>query len=291
MFGEGLRRGRRFVCGINKIFKLVYVLFFMGKVIGVVSLKGGVGKTSSVAALGDSIAKFGKKVLLVDCNLSAPNLGLHFGIVDDDRHINAVLARRANIGEVIHNSGEFDIIPGALNYRYFTNPLSLKDKLKDVLKNYDYVILDSSPNLGDETLGAMLASDNILVVSTPDHPTLSTTINAVRLARQRGTPIAGILLNKVYGKDFELTLEQIEEHSGVPVMAVIPHDINFSRALADLKPYTSHKPNSGGSDEFRRLAAALIGMNYKPVNLKSLVRWISPRKQDINRTVFTESVY
>ena len=54
----------------------------MAKIIGVLSLKGGVGKTSVVSSLGDALSDFGKKVLLVDANYSAPNLGLHFNIVD-----------------------------------------------------------------------------------------------------------------------------------------------------------------------------------------------------------------
>ncbi|MCH8872918.1 AAA family ATPase, partial [candidate division KSB1 bacterium] len=52
------------------------------KTIGILSIKGGVGKTSTVAALGAAIAGFDKKVLLIDGNFSAPNLGLHLGIVN-----------------------------------------------------------------------------------------------------------------------------------------------------------------------------------------------------------------
>ncbi|GAG95692.1 unnamed protein product [marine sediment metagenome] len=67
----------------------------MGKAIGILSLKGGVGKTSVVAALGDAFADFGKKVLLIDANFSAPNLGLHFNIVDPEKTIHDLLDRTA----------------------------------------------------------------------------------------------------------------------------------------------------------------------------------------------------
>jgi len=63
-----------------------------GKIIGVISLKGGVGKTTTVANLGASLAKdFNKKVLVVDANFSAPNLGLHLGLVDPKTTIHDVL--------------------------------------------------------------------------------------------------------------------------------------------------------------------------------------------------------
>jgi len=50
----------------------------MGKTIGIISIKGGVGKTTTVSALGAALAnEFDKKVLLIDANFSAPNLALH----------------------------------------------------------------------------------------------------------------------------------------------------------------------------------------------------------------------
>ena len=57
-----------------------------GTTIGVISIKGGVGKTTAVSNLGTVMANtFGKKVLLVDANFSAPNLGLHLGVVNPKR--------------------------------------------------------------------------------------------------------------------------------------------------------------------------------------------------------------
>ena len=50
-----------------------------------ISLKGGVGKTTAVVSLGSAIADFGKKVLLVDGNFSAPNLGLHLNLFDTEK--------------------------------------------------------------------------------------------------------------------------------------------------------------------------------------------------------------
>ena len=61
------------------------------KTIGVISIKGGVGKTSTVVSLGASMAALGKKVLLVDGNLSAPNLGMHIGL-DTKKGVHDVLA-------------------------------------------------------------------------------------------------------------------------------------------------------------------------------------------------------
>ena len=264
----------------------------MGKIIGVISLKGGVGKTSVVSSLGDAFSYFGKKALLVDGNLSSPNLGLHFNIVNPEKSLHDILERKARPSDAIHELENFDVIPGSLFRKLKeASPLKLKDRIWYLKKSYDVVVLDSSPALDDETLGVMLASDEILVVTTPDHPTLSNTIRAVRFARQRGTPITGLVLNKVHGKDFELSIDDIESSVEVPVLALIPYDINFLRALSDFKAYPSYKPRSKASDEFRRLAALLIGEKYKPPKLRSFLNWLSPERQEINRQVYYEEFF
>lgn len=262
----------------------------MGKVIGILSLKGGVGKTSVVAALGAAIANFDKKVLLIDANFSAPNLGLHLNIIDPEITLNHVLNRTANLKDAIYESGNLDIMPSSIFERINVNPLKLKNRIKTLKRRYDLILLDSSPSLNEETLGVMLASDELLVVTTPDYPTLSTTLKAVKFAKQRGTPIEGLIVNKVHNKNFELSLKDIENTAEVPVMAVIPHDVDVLRALSEFSPSTIYKPNSKGSIEYKKLAAVLMGQKYKPFKLNNFLR-ITPKRQEINREIFYKRVF
>jgi len=101
----------------------------MGKTIGVISLKGGVGKTSIVTALGSAIADFGKKVLLVDGNLSAPNLGVHLDVINPDKTLHHVLAGKANFRDSIQKLGKFDLLPASVFPKEEVSPLKLKKKL------------------------------------------------------------------------------------------------------------------------------------------------------------------
>ena len=263
----------------------------MGKTIGIVSLKGGVGKTSVVAALGAAIADFDKKVLLIDGNLSSPSLGLHLNIIDPEKTLHHVLNQTANTREAIYQYENFDVMPSSIFEKIEINPLKLKDKIRGLKRKYDIVLIDSSPALNEETLGVILASDELLVVATPDHPTLSTTMKAIRLAKQRGTPIDGLILNKVHNKNFEINLEDIENISGVPIMAVIPYDTHVLKALSELIPSTHHRPKSKGSEEYKKLAAVLLGQKYKQTKLKRIFGWVNPKKQEINREIFYKSVF
>ena len=214
----------------------------MGKTIGVVSLKGGVGKTSVVAALGAAISEFGKKVLLVDGNLSSPTLGLHLNIVDPKVTLHHVLNRTAQTKDAIYEHNGIDVMPASIFENVEVNPLALRDKIKGLKRSYDVILIDSSPSLDEETLAVILASDQIITVTTPDHPTLSATIKALKLAKQRGTPVAGIILNKVHEKDFEVPIKEIESFLDVPVLAVIPYDVNVLKALSNMEPSTVQNP-------------------------------------------------
>ena len=262
----------------------------MGKIIGVISLKGGVGKTSVVVALGAALSELGKKVLLIDGNLSSPSLGLHLGIVEPEKTLHHVLNRTAQIKDAIYEYGNLHIMPASIFEKVEVNPLGLRDKIKELKRSYDIILIDSSPSLDEETLAVILASDQIITVTTPDHPTLSATIKAVKLAKQRGAQISGIVLNKVHNKDFEISLKDIEEVLGIPVLAVIPYDTNSLKALSNMEPSVTHKPYSKGSVEYKKLAAVLVGEKYKPFSFRDFFG-IPPKREEINREIFYNRVF
>ncbi len=263
----------------------------MGKTIGVVSLKGGVGKTSVVSSLGAAFSSLGKKTLLVDGNLSSPNLGLHLNVVNPEKTLHHVLNRTSNTKDAIYDSGGFHVIPASIFENSKVNPLKLKYRIKGLKRSYDIILIDSSPSLDEETLAVMLASDEIVVVTTPDHPTLSATIKAIKLAKQRGVPISGLILNKVHHKNFEVFFGDVEETLEIPVLAVIPHDTEVLNALSKMKPYTLHKPNSKGSIEFKKLAGVLVGEKYKQKRLTEFFMKLTPKRQEINRELFYKRAF
>lgn len=264
----------------------------MGKVIGVLSLKGGVGKTSAVISLGCAFAELGKKVLLIDGNFSAPNLGIHLKIINPDITIHHVLSNLESINDSIIKleNFNFDIIPASVFYKDQINFFKLKDKIKYLKRKYDFIILDSSPSMNDETLAVMLASDQLFIVTTPDYPTLSMTIKAVKDAKSRGIKVDGLILNKVYNKSFELKISEIEDSADLPVLAVIPEDINIVKSLSNFVPLMIQNPRSKGSIEYKKLAGVIIGEKYKPRGLRNFFR-ITPKRQDINREIFYERVF
>jgi len=267
----------------------------MGKTIGILSLKGGVGKTSAVLSLGSAVAESGKKVLLVDGNFSAPNLGIHLNIINPEVTLHHVLGRGADVRDAIQKMDDFnfDFLPSSIFYRGRFNPLKLKEKLKNLKRKYDIILIDSSPALDDETLAVMNAADELFVVTTPDYPTLSTTLKSLRDARSRGIEIDGLILNKVYNKPFELSISEIEDTAEVPVLAVIPHELNVMKSASNFMPAFVQNPKSRGSEEYRKLAGTVIGEKYRPTSgIRRFLKFkTTPKHQEVNRELYYKRVF
>ena len=82
----------------------------------------------------------------------------------------------------------------------------------------------------------------------------------------------------------------IEEIAQVPVMAVIPHDVNILKALSNFTPSTSYKPESEASREYKKLAATLIGEKYNPPKFKRFFTR-TPKRPEINREIYYERIF
>jgi len=263
----------------------------MVKTIGVISIKGGVGKTTVTTNLGAVLAtEFNKKVLIVDANFSAPNLGLHLGVVKPEKSTvhDLVLGKSSpEKATYIHDAG-FHFIPGSLVSSGKVDIYALKKKLREFKKGYDVVLFDSSPTLNSEILATMVASDELLVVTSPDYPTLSCTIKAIKLAKQKNAKITGLILNKRKGKSFELSIKDIEDLAGVPVLAVLPDTDKVLEALANAIPASLYDPKHDISIEYKKLAAALIGEKYDDPRFFSKLKNMfssGSSRDEINREV------
>ncbi len=234
------------------------------KVFGVIALKGGVGKTTVVANLGSALSQeFNKKVLIVDANFSTPHLGLHVGLINPDHNLHPVLNNEYPIYEAIyqHELG-FHIIPGKLAPP-IVNSMILKEKLDPLRDIYDVILIDSSPSLNEEMVATMAASDELLVVSSADFPTLSSTLHAIKIAKEKNAPIRGIVLNRVLKKRFEISAKDMANTSEVDVLANIPNNVKVLAAVAKMVPVVSFSPKQDVSHAFKKLAGSLVGEPYK----------------------------
>ncbi len=234
-----------------------------GKVISLISIKGGTGKTTSVINIAHSLASdYGKKVLVVDTNFSSPNILLHLGNIECKNTLNDVISQKVKPKEAVYESQYGFHFMSTLNLGK-VNHSRLKAKIQQLKKDYDVILLDSSSNLSEELLAAMSASDELYVVSTPDLSALSTTLRAVKLALERKTNINGLILNKVRGKNYEIKPSDMERLSGIPLIGVVKDSVRVLEALNKNKPITALNPDSEVSLAYKKIAAKLVGAEHK----------------------------
>jgi len=263
----------------------------MVKSIGIIAIKGGVGKTSVSASLAaDLVNRLGKKVLLVDANYSAPNLGIHMDIIEPVKTIHDVLSGKTDISHAIHKRYGVDVIPGSFVYNKGINHFKLKSRIGKIKDNYDFVIMDSSPSMNDEILSAMLASDSLFVVTTPDYPTMSCSLKAAKLAKDRGVPVSGIIINKIRNPKYEIDLNEIEESVGIPVVAKIKDDSTHIESVFTRIPASIYSRKSNFTKEIMNLSDAISGKETKTSIWKKLFSF-GIGKEEINRQILRAEFY
>lgn len=232
----------------------------MTEVISFISGKGGVGKTTLVSNIGTSLAEIGKKVLVIDGNLSGANLGIHLGLSNFyPFSLNDVLRGYVSINHAVyrHYLG-LDIIPASLT-DIEVNPRRLKYVLKGVIGKKDYILIDSAAGIDNEVKAAVEASDRVVLITNPEVPAVVDALRAKALAERHKKEITGVILNKVRREKHELRKNEVEEMLSLPVIGEVTHHKKVRESIALRKPVVHHSPWSKPSLEIRKLAHILIG--------------------------------
>ena len=236
------------------------------RLIGVFSGKGGVGKTTVAINLGAILAKnFNRRITIVDCNVTTSHLGLYLGIYYSPITLNKVLRGEHDIGEALftHYTG-MKIIPASLSFSELegVDVLYLKEKVSALLENNDFVFLDSAPGLGREAVASIRASKEILYVTTPYVPSVMDVVKTNEVAMEAGVKPLGIVLNMVHNEKHEMSKDEVEQLTNIPVIGSIPFDKTVRKSLTLKMPSVVLDPNSKSSREFIRIGEKLTGEKY-----------------------------
>jgi chromosome partitioning protein len=141
----------------------------MGRIIAVVNMKGGVGKTTTVVHLGHALARRGQNILIVDLDAQA-NLTLWMGndapadladvLRDPSRIADAIRPSKASGVDILHGSHETAGITAELQSS--RTPVTALRRLLRNITGYDHVILDAAPGLDLLALNAIIAADEVI---------------------------------------------------------------------------------------------------------------------------------
>ncbi len=190
------------------------------KVLSIISQKGGVGKTTTAQALSYGLAKLKKKVLLIDLD-NQMNLSYSVNADFKSKNIYDVLENDFDINETIQDLNNIDFVCSSsylVNMR-FNSTSKLKEKFHQVKNDYDFVVLDTPPQLNIITINALTASDETIIASQADVFSvqgigqLYNTIKSVQQHSNADLTVTGILITRynartILSRDMTDILEQ-----------------------------------------------------------------------------------
>ena len=253
----------------------------MGKIVGVVNQKGGVGKTTTAINLAACLALEGLNILLVDCDPQAnASSGIGFQR-DDNRHsIYDVLVGSSTAAQVILPT-EIEtlwLLPGSKNLTGANIELAnaerrerrLREALETVRGNHDVILLDCPPALDLLTLNVLVAADSLIVPMQAEYFALEgvsellSTLERVRAAFNAQIQVEGVLLT-MYDDRTNLAqqvTETLRNHfKELLFKTVIPRNIRLAEAPSHGKPVALYDVRSKGTEAYFELTGEFLARN------------------------------
>ena len=255
----------------------------MGKIIALANQKGGVGKTTTTINLAASLATLEKKVLVVDADPQAnASSGLGVDIKEIDCSIYECLINKSDVREAVYTTDieGLDIIPSHIDLVGAEIEMLNLEKREQVMKNvlrgiaseYDYVLIDCSPSLGLITINALTAANSVIIPVQCEYFALegiSKLLNTIKIIKTKLNPrleIEGFLLTMF---DSRLRLanqiyDEVKRHFQELVFkTIIMRNVKLSEAPSHGIPAILYDADSTGAKNHLALAREIILRNTK----------------------------
>ena len=251
------------------------------KVIAIFNQKGGVGKTTSTINLGASLAELGRRVLLVDFD---PQGGLSLGLGVNAHQLPleqtvyyALMTPTADVDQIVLKSSVagLDFLPANRDLGTAETTLGaeiggqqyLKRALTPLKEYYDVILIDCQPTMGQLTINALVASDEVIVPLQCEYFALhgfielKGNLDKVKNFLNPDLKLIGILATMYDRKTLhnrEVLGAILEKYPEDVFETIIAKTIRFPETTVVGEPITSYASSSGGAASYRRLARELI---------------------------------
>ncbi|AMD30042.1 hypothetical protein Nps_03280 [Candidatus Nanopusillus acidilobi] len=238
----------------------------MAKVYTISSGKGGVGKTFFSINLSRALSLLNFKTLLIDFNLSTPNVSINLGLGNENNNIHKFLRGEIDIKDCIKEYKEnFYIIPGSLDIKdlIYISTEKLHNGIMEIYDDFDYIIIDSAAGIGKEAVEALKASEEAIVITNVEKSSLIDAYRVTKVLDSLDIKTFGIVLNKVRRR---INYVRIERFFKKQIIGIIHYDENVQISMDNGIPLIDYDINSIASKDIIEIVEKMTGKELKVKN-------------------------
>lgn len=250
----------------------------MSGIISVFNQKGGVGKTTTVVNLSAGLGRLDKKILIIDLDPQGnATSGLGINKNEIENTIYDVIINGADINKTIQETTaeNVDIVPSDVDLagaeielgHMEDRELILKKVLSNLVKSYDYIIIDCPPSLGLLSLNSLATSDSVIIPIQCEYYALEgvsqlmETINLVRKSINKDLEVKGVVLSMFDGRT-NLSIQVVEEvkkyFKSKVYTSIIPRNVRLAEAPSHGLSVIDYDARSKGAEAYMDLAEEFL---------------------------------
>jgi flagellar biosynthesis protein FlhG len=257
----------------------------LARIITVTSGKGGVGKSNTAINLACQFKKMGKRVIILDADFGLANIEIMFGTVPKHNLCDLIYQGKSITDIITWGPMDIGFISGGSGIAGMSN--LGKDYLNYIVQNLaqldaiaDIIIIDTGAGISDAVLDFLVASGEVLIVSTPEPTSITDSYSLLKALNRhprfsREDSKIKVIANKVSSEDegdavFNKLSTVVSRYLKLSVsyLGCVPYDRYLEEAVMQQKPVSILNPNAKSAMAYEKMAYALMDKEYN----KSVVK-------------------
>ena len=261
------------------------------RVIVLTSGKGGVGKTTTTANIGMSIARLGYQVALIDADIGLRNLDLLLGLENRVLYTAMeVLEEECRIEQALirdkrwRNLALLAISKNRQRYNITSqNMQTLVDLLKD--RGFQFILIDCPAGIDLGFVNAIAPAREAVVVTTPEITAIRDADRVAGLLEANGISKVRLIVNRVRAdmiqQNYMMSVQDVQEMLGLALLGVIPEDRNVIVSTNRGEPLVLQKNLTLSGIAFENAGRRLVGSQDFLVNIAQPYKTFGQRMQEL----------